>query len=538
MRIHHAILALVAGLALIACDSGGGDETVSLAPEGFAIQPTGQDEVLPAWQTSGERTAAKADQFDLRGEYGDIFGVTAAPSGGARAVAEFEPSDGVLIAWSGGLSAFFVDLVLSVAAVSDVYLITSDLATSNTLRDYFVGEQGVPGARMKFFEYPHDAFWTRDFGPLAIEQADGTPAFVDARYYNNRRRDDAVPTLLGRYLGVPAYRPDLITEGGNFMTNGEGLCVVTEWLLDENGHLTQQDLAAIQADYLGCERTIILTRMAGEGTGHVDMYAKFTSRDTVLVGAYDPADDRVNAAILDANAQRLASETLPDGTPLRVVRIPMPSAAGGVFRSYTNSLIVNGVVIMPSYDTDVLREPDAVAAYQAALPAGYQVVTVDSSAIIDYGGAVHCTTMSFNTTAFGVEAPNHTVPDGGTVEPPVTEPALEGTTYTSTPGAAIPDLSQAVDTITVPTQGAVAGPVVVSVQISHSYVGDLAIYLEHEGLWAELFRFGGGGATSLAQSWQIAGFEGVPQGGAWRLVVEDHAAKDTGTLESWTLTLP
>jgi len=538
MRTHTLILAAIAALGLAACDSGSADQTVSLAPEGFAIEPTGQDEVLPAWQTSGERTAAKADEFDLRGEYGDIFGVTAAPAGGARAVAEFEPTDGVLIAWSDGLSAFFVDLVLAVAARADVYLVTPSLSTSETLRDYFESQQGVPAGRITFFEYPHDAFWSRDFGPFAIEQADGTPAFVDARYYNNRRRDDAVPTLLGRYLGVPVYRPNLITEGGNFMTNGEGLCVATEWLLAENSQISQQELAAIQADYLGCERTIILTRMAGEGTGHVDMFAKFTSRDTVLVGAYDHDEDRVNAAILDANAQRLASEVLPDGTPLRVVRIPMPSATGGVFRSYTNSLIVNGAVIMPTYDTDSWREADAIAAYQAALPAGYQVVPVDSSLIIDYGGAVHCTTMSFNTTAFGTDAPNHTVPDGGTVEPPVTEPAPEGVSYESSPALAIPDLSQAVDQIVVEAEGDVAGPVTVAVQIQHSYVGDLAIFLEHEGLWAELYRFGGGAATSLEQTWQIQGFEGVARAGAWRLVVEDHAAQDVGTLDHWTRTRP
>ena len=54
----------------------------------------------------------------------------------------------------------------------------------------------------------------------------GVPKFVDPRYYNERRRDDAIPTLMGRYFVTEVYRPAVATEGGNFMSNGEGICVV------------------------------------------------------------------------------------------------------------------------------------------------------------------------------------------------------------------------------------------------------------------------------------------------------------------------
>lgn len=128
---------------------------------------------------------------------------------------------------------------------------------------------------------------------VAVDLADGGAGFVDARYYHDRRRDDAVPTLLSRTLDVPVYRPDLMTAGGNF-------------------------------------------------TGHVDMFAKFTAEDTVLVGRYDPAVDPQNADILDWNAERLAGLTLADGRPLRVVRIPMPTGSGDVYRSSSTVSSVGG----------------------------------------------------------------------------------------------------------------------------------------------------------------------------------------------------
>lgn len=545
MKTSLRLLFVLSGLhlfalgAMNACDEekSGDTRTVVLGPEDFNIEASSSaDEILPAWQTEAERVGAKADQLDPRGTYPGIYGVTEAP-GSARAIAEFEPTDGVLIAWTGSMTAFFVELIRTVSTVSEIYLLTPNVGTSDSLRDYFV-EYGVDPGRLHFLEYAHDAFWTRDFGPIAIELSDGSAAFVDARYYTDRRRDDAVATLLSDYVDVPVFRPDVSTEGGNFMTNGAGLCVVTEWLLQENPQLSNAEIGGIQRDYFGCAETIVLQRMAGEGTGHVDMYAKFTARDTVLVGSYNPAADPMNAAILDENAQRLAGVTLADGSPLRVVRIPMPTISGEVYRSYTNSLIANGVVFMPTYDTDRYLEDEAEAAYLSALPAGYQVLRIDSSDIIGWGGAVHCTTMSFNiadlATPSGTPSTNDAILD--TPVEPVTagQPDLNE----REPMLPIEDMAQCADTIELTEGGTVTGAVDLSVTLSHSYIGDLAIYLEHDGRWAELHRFGGGSNQSIDKAWSIRGFEGTPIAGKWRLVVEDHAEQDEGTLERWSLRLP
>ena len=42
-------------------------------------------------------------------------------------------------------------------------------------------------------------------------------------------------------------------------------------------------------------------------------------------------------------------------------------------------------------------EPRIREIYRRTLPAGYEIVFVDSSEVIEYGGAVHCVTMGFQT---------------------------------------------------------------------------------------------------------------------------------------------
>ena len=559
MNARFPRLAVVAILPLlaVACDQSPASQAESLAPLGFDMPlPELGDSLLPSYQTSDELSIAKADELDDRGSYQEIYGITAAPSSPPRAIAEFERTDAVLVAWAGDLSPFFRDMVSSIAPYSAVHIVTPNQGYSFSVEEY-LEDWNVDTTNVRFFEYPHEAFWARDFGPIPVELANGDSAIVDARYYYNRQRDDAIPTLLGDMMDVPVYRPDVKTEGGNFMTNGAGLCAVTEWFLQENPNAPNGTLASIQDNYFGCRTTLVMERLDGEGTGHIDMFAKFVSEDTVLVGQYDQWTSPSNAALLDRNADRFAEHVLPNGSSLRVVRIPMPSFDHPTYRTYTNSLIVNGLVIIPTYDTDTHLEDEVVAAYREAMGSNTPISLVDASVVIEYGGAVHCTTMGYTIDPIGAsssassssggssssndgwnDTPSFEPPeDTGVVEEPEPEPTPVATgdgVYASSPGTGIYDGEQTRDRIDV-TESGDLGSFQLHVEIDHTYIGDLLIELEHGGYYIEIVRFEGGSSRDINKTWTIGAFEGLEMSGAWDLVIEDHASGDEGTLVNWSL---
>jgi agmatine deiminase len=132
-----------------------------------------------------------------------------------------------------------------------------------------------------------------------------------------------------------------------------------------------------------------------DGTGHVDMFMKIVGENTVLVAKYQP--DQVDYQILEDCADLFESSNNGEGQPWKVVRIPQPDVYYITFvlpvvRTYTNSLIVNNIVLLPVYNIPL--DDDAVAVYQQVLP-GKTIYPINAEVIIESGGAWHCVTMEY-----------------------------------------------------------------------------------------------------------------------------------------------
>jgi len=113
-----------------------------------------------------------------------------------------------------------------------------------------------------------------------------------------------------------------------------------------------------------------------------------------------------------------------------------------------------------------------------------------------------------------------------------TTPARE---FTATPNAAIPDNNTTGISVDVPVTG-VTGSVglAVSVDITHSYRGDLVVDLLKDGtLVKNLHNATGGSADDLVQTFTLSASEvGASPNGRWSLRVKDTAAQDLGTVKS------
>lgn len=117
-----------------------------------------------------------------------------------------------------------------------------------------------------------------------------------------------------------------------------------------------------------------------------------------------------------------------------------------------------------------------------------------------------------------------------------TNPPPAGNHYASTTPAAIPDNTPAgaTSTITVPDPLTI-GTLAVTLDLTHSYVGDLTITLTHAGATHTLWAKAGGRQQDIQQTFTVDLFNGKDATGEWTLKIVDSASMDDGTLNSWSL---
>jgi len=79
------------------------------------------------------------------------------------------------------------------------------------------------------------------------------------------------------------------------------------------------------------------------------------------------------------------------------------------------------------------------------------------------------------------------------------------------------------------------GSVVVHVDITHTYVGDLVVKLAHGDAEEILHNREGGSDADINRDFLPASFAGLEAQGEWTLTVSDNAGADTGKLNSWSI---
>jgi subtilisin-like proprotein convertase family protein len=109
--------------------------------------------------------------------------------------------------------------------------------------------------------------------------------------------------------------------------------------------------------------------------------------------------------------------------------------------------------------------------------------------------------------------------------------------YTASGGPiAIPDNSATgvESTIQVADHGTISS-LSVTVDITHSYRGDLKVVLVHGDRQHSLHDRAGGSQDNLRETFVVDAFDGEDVNGAWKLVVTDTARADTGSLVTWSM---
>ncbi len=293
-----------------------------------------------------------------------------------RQTAEFERMQGVLIRYPLGIS---YEIIAEISEDDTVYTIVR----STTVRDQAITNYGNNGVNMANCEWvieDSDSYWTRDFGPWWITDENGDIGIVDFPYNRPRPNDNLIPSAVASYLGVPLDYMAVEHTGGNYMTDGQGISVSTDLVLEENTGLTEADIRQLHNDYLSIDNYHIVPDANGEYIKHIDCWAKYLDVDKILIREVPIVHEQYDD--IEAAVNYFENQTTAYGTPYQIYRVYTPND-----EPYSNCLILNNKVLLPI--TGGSWDDEAIALYQAAMP-GYEVLGFTGT--WESTDALHCRT--------------------------------------------------------------------------------------------------------------------------------------------------
>lgn len=333
-------------------------------------------------------------------------------SGLPRLPAEWEPQDGVLLAWPHEgtdwaetleeAEAAFAELARAVLDHQRCVVIVPDASCEARAR----GRIGEAGGRLRFVHAPYDDTWLRDSGPITVVTEEGF-RLLDFAFtgwggkYPHTLDDRLIERLFAAGLFSPRChhrRVDFALEGGAIESDGAGH-LLTTWTCLSRRHpgRSRSEIEQRLRQELGVRCVLWLEHgaLAGDDTdAHIDTLARFAPSGTILYQSCDdPADPHFEP--LAAMAAELARLRDAEGRPFRLLPLPWPQpvyARDGrrLAAGYANFLLINAAVLVPVFDDPA--DERALRTLAAAFP-DRRAVPVPARAFIEQNGSVHCLLM-------------------------------------------------------------------------------------------------------------------------------------------------
>ena len=254
-------------------------------------------------------------------------------------------------------------------------------------------------------DIPHNDTWARDHGFITVEE-NGKKILLDFCFNGWGEKfpanlDNAINRHLyeqGLISGTYENHLDFVLEGGSIESDGKGTIFITSCCLmapHRNQPLTQLEIEKLLMQYLGAERVVWINHgsLIGDDTdGHIDTLVRICPNDTLLyIG-----DDEDHPDLVSMEDELKTFRTL-DGHPYRLLRLPLPRPiyddVDRLPATYANYLVVNGAVLVPTYNQPDLDQ-EAMNIIQQAFP-DREIIGIDCRAVIKQHGSLHCCTMQY-----------------------------------------------------------------------------------------------------------------------------------------------
>lgn len=359
-------------------------------------------EFLPKGLTPEEQNLISSYQFT-----GNQF--TPPPALPVRTAAQWEEVEYLLLRWTPDFQNIQRQIVEAAITECKVIIVTQN---QSSVENYLTSN-GIDLTNVEFLSTGSNSIWIRDYSANTVYTNDvGELAYIDWIYNRPRPLDNIMPTSIANYLEIPLYvtdtaPADLVNTGGNFMSDGLGNAFASELVLDENdtgnpygvSPKTEAEIDQIVQDYMGINSYRKMETLPYDGIHHIDMHMKLLDEETILVSEYP--DGVADGPQIIENIQYITSTfQTPFGNDYEIKWIPAPPSSGGqypdnggAYRTYTNAIILNKTVLVPTYRPEV--DAEALQIWEEAMP-GYRIVGIDvdnpNEPLINSSGAIHCIT--------------------------------------------------------------------------------------------------------------------------------------------------
>ena len=275
-------------------------------------------------------------------------------------------------------------------------------------------------SRVRIVEMPTDDTWARDHGAITllprIEDGEKTgknilldfcfngwgkkfPADNDNRITQNLNSSGVFENY---YEYVMRDHLDFVLEGGSIESDDKGTVFTTSQCLmapNRNQPLTKKEIEEYLKKTLCAEQIVWLDygNLIGDDTdGHIDTIVRIAPNDTIL---YVKCEDKNDKQFDDFNAleNQLQNLRTKEGKPYRLLPLPMPKAmyddGDRLPATYANFLIINGAVLVPTYNQPYL-DKKAMDIILTAFP-DREIIGIDAQVAVRQHGSLHCLTMQF-----------------------------------------------------------------------------------------------------------------------------------------------
>ncbi len=341
-------------------------------------------ETTPRYLTEAERVYLRSHPLQVpMGARGPF----ATPTGPVHCTAEYEPTEGILLTWKS-----FTSIITQMArwittdGNADVY-IAVDSASQQTSATTALQNGGVNMSRVRFVLRTTNTVWIRDYGPRYIYEGD-CRAIVDHMYNRPRPLDDSYPTGFSQLKRHAKYNIPLIHGGGNYHLGALGDAFCTRLINNENPGVTEQQIFDRWETFQNLQTTFFTPFPTNvDATQHIDMWMQVTGDRTVIVSDWPFNVNSTQDVICDGAAALLTARGWT------VHRIPARSVGGNHY-TYTNVVICNDVVLIPTYTNASVTQHNApaLAVWQQVYP-NKTIRQINCEAMVSAAGVMHCICM-------------------------------------------------------------------------------------------------------------------------------------------------